>query len=118
MQGLTTPGISASGVALFKGEQAVDKVYRAQDAAIANPDPPRRFRVLPKWTIVRPQWRAIAMQGVVHRHFGLMSPRRLLSRCWFTAQARLVAWSRDCVTISKTISLPSFLQPPSNENVT
>jgi hypothetical protein len=47
MQGLTTPGISASGVALFKGEQAVDKAYRAQDAAIANPDPPGVFECCP-----------------------------------------------------------------------
>ena len=60
MQGLTTPGISASGVALFKGEQAVDKAYRAQDAAIANPDPPAFS------SVAQVDYRSPAMAGNRH----------------------------------------------------
>ena len=51
---------------------------RPQDAAIGNPENPRRFWVLPKWTVDRPHSRARAMdgffRGLLVVGFGLVSP--------------------------------------------
>ena len=37
-----------------------------QEAAIGNPENPRRFRVLPKWAVVRPHTRSRTMDGFFH----------------------------------------------------
>ena len=39
-----------------------------QEEVTDNPENPRRFRVVPKWTIVRPHSRARAMEGNPVRH--------------------------------------------------
>ena len=55
-------------------QQTMEIVCRRLDAAIGNPENPRRFRMLPKWAVDRPHSRAEATDGFFHGQLASWRP--------------------------------------------